>query len=96
MSEETQPYLPKGGTTDAARANEESEGSWRQKSHSSEREPLIGCQTGAKYLRLLKPNILSVTFGSTEGGWALTKIAILPGEDPLALGRCNYDTLSPK
>ena len=23
-------------------------------------------------------------------------MAILPGEDPLVLGRCNYDTLSPK
>ena len=26
----------------------------------------------------------------------LTKIMLLPGEDPLTLGRCNYDTISPK
>ena len=26
----------------------------------------------------------------------LTKIMLLPGEDPLILGRCNYDTISPK
>lgn len=26
----------------------------------------------------------------------LIEIATLPGEDPLILGRCNYDTVSPK
>ena len=26
----------------------------------------------------------------------MTQITILPGDNPLILGRCNYDTLSPK
>ncbi len=31
-----------------------------------------------------------------EGRWAEKWWDILPGEEPLILGRCNYDTLSPK
>ena len=31
-----------------------------------------------------------------EGRWTSKERAILPGEDPLFPGRCNYDTLSPK
>ena len=31
-----------------------------------------------------------------EGRWAKKWGDILPGEEPLILGRCNYDTLSPK
>jgi len=31
-----------------------------------------------------------------EGRWAEKWWDTLPGEEPLILGRCNYDTLSPK
>ncbi len=31
-----------------------------------------------------------------EGRWAKKWWDILPGEEPLILGRCNDDTLSPK
>lgn len=31
-----------------------------------------------------------------EGRWAGTEATSLPGEGPSILGRCNYDTLSPK
>lgn len=39
---------------------------------------------------------LPVTLRGSEDKGATKQRATLPGEDPLILGRCNYDTLSPK
>ena len=55
-------------------------------------EPLVGLEVRARYLRLLKPHILSVTLLSRGGGWAMTELSILPGEGPPVPERCNYDS----
>jgi hypothetical protein len=57
-------------------------------------EPLVGLYGGARYLRLPKPDILSVIRGGTGGGRAVTTLSILPGEGPPMLGRCNCDSES--
>ena len=38
----------------------------------------------------------SVTMWSIGGGQVEIKLLRVPGEGPFDLGRCNYDTLSPK
>ena len=55
-------------------------------------ESLVGLEVRARYLRLPKPNILSVTLLGIGDGWAITKLSILPGEGPSVLERCNYDS----
>ena len=44
----------------------------------------------------IMPDILLVIPVRREGRWAGTEATSLPGEGPSILGRCNYDTLSPK
>ncbi len=67
-----------------------------QTRHLSESEPLVGVQEGARCRRPPKPDVLLVTPGRREGRWAMKQETTLPGEGPSILGRCNYDTLSPK
>ncbi|HDL89533.1 MAG TPA: hypothetical protein ENG14_01350 [Thermodesulforhabdus norvegica] len=57
-------------------------------------EPLVGLEGRAWYRGLLKPNILYVTRPGIGGGWAMTKLSILPGEWPSMLERCNCDSVS--
>jgi hypothetical protein len=67
-----------------------------QTRHLSASEPLVRRKGRARCPRSPKPDILLVTPGRKEGRWAGTEAASLPGEGPSILGRCNYDTLSPK
>jgi len=55
-------------------------------------EPLVGLEVRARYLRLPKPHILSVTLLSIGGGWAMKELLTLPGEGPPVPERCNYDS----
>ena len=87
--------LPNRGTR-SVRANAGSEGSWSQNRHLSASEPLTGGHGEARCRRSPKPDILIVTRGRIEGRWAAIEGATLPSEGPLASGRCNCDTLSPK
>ena len=64
--------------------------------HLNESEPLIGVYERARCLQPPKPGILLVTRRGMEGRWAMKQETTLPGEGPSILGRCNYDTLSPK
>jgi hypothetical protein len=43
-------------------------------------KPLVGLEGRARYLRLLKPNILYVILLGRGGGWAMKELSILPGE----------------
>ena len=67
-----------------------------QNCHLNESEPLVGVYGRARCRRPPKPEILPVTGRRIEGGWAMKQTTTLPGEGPSILGRCNYDTLSPK
>ena len=67
-----------------------------QNCHLNESEPLLGVQERARCPRPPKPDVLPVTPGCIEGRWAMKQATTLPGEGPSILGRCNYDTLSPK
>jgi len=49
-------------------------------------EPLAGLGGRARYRQLPKPDILSVTRLGIGGGWATTKLSILPGEGPPMTG----------
>jgi hypothetical protein len=55
-------------------------------------EPLGGLEVRARYRRLPKPHILSVTLLGRRGGWATKELSVLPGEGPPVLERCNYDS----
>jgi hypothetical protein len=55
-------------------------------------EPLAGLEGRARYPRLPKPDILSVTRPGKGGGWAMTELSTLPGEGPPVPGRCNCDS----
>lgn len=64
--------------------------------HLSASEPLVGNHEKARRRGSSKPDFLLVTRGCREGRWAEKQETTLPGEGPPILGRCNYDTLSPK
>ena len=67
-----------------------------QNCHLSESEPVVGIYGRARRRRPPKPDVLPVTCGCRAGRWAMKEETTLPGEGPSILGRCNYDTLSPK
>jgi hypothetical protein len=49
-------------------------------------EPLVGREEGPRYRILPKADILYVTRPCIGGGWAMTKLSILPGEGPPMTG----------